>query len=78
MSKKQFRIPFGKDSTIDLDVDESVIQRMMSEEWQSSFYSFYDEEDAAEWLCSNLMGSNLSDIDGFADMDDNLASVEWW
>ena len=66
-----------------VEIDDSVIDLAMTKEWQDKFYYFGTREDAVMHIAYNLIVNNprLSMLDGWADMDDNLARVptspEW-
>lgn len=62
---------------VSLRVDESVVDRMLSAEWQSHFYTLPDREQALRFL-AYAMGVNndrLSQMDGFADLPDEQGSA---
>jgi hypothetical protein len=54
-------------TTVELDTDDAVVDEIMSQEWQRSFYTFHDRTDAVRWLAGVLhdWGSTES-VDGLA------------
>ena len=67
--------------TAEGEVDDDVIEGVLSDEWRSTFYQFYTPGDVAEHIARNaLRGTRLSFLDGFANHSDDKAKVtseEW-
>jgi len=63
-----------------IELDQKVIDQV-DDEWRSFFYPSMDTpERVAEMIAYNLVVNNtsLSGIDGFADLDDDMARmIEW-
>ena len=80
----RFRVFFELDGIeIDdgvIEIDQRVIDQV-DDEWRSFFYPSVDTpERVAEMVAYNLVVNNnsLSHIDGFADLDDDMARmIEW-
>jgi len=47
-TKRTVRVEITK--TVEVTVDEDVLAELMSENWQSSFYTFDTENEALAWL----------------------------
>ena len=62
---------------VKMTIDDEVIERCLSEEWQSDFYHFDKAEDVFEHLAYNLIvhKRKLTMLDGFADL--NPDTVKW-
>lgn len=61
---------------VTVDVDQSVIDRCLTEEWQRTFYPMRDPEDLAGHLAFNLaQGRSLGSLDGFADLPESSVYV---
>ncbi len=63
---------------IEIDIDESVFKRCLEDEdWKSTFYTFADRNAVAANLAYNFARNVdcLSNLDGFADMDDSMVKV---
>lgn len=73
MAKRTFLVEFEAYVTI----DDSVIGRGLSAEYAAAMYEHRDADEVAEHLAYNLAINNirLSQIDGFSDMDDQLADL---
>lgn len=60
---------------VDVAIDDAVFERALDPAWQADFYKFADRDEVAENLAYNAIAntvSKLSQLDGFADMDDGL------
>jgi hypothetical protein len=83
MPKRKFEIQFEIDGEeIDtgiIELDQKVID-VVNDEWRSFFYNLYTPEEIAAHIGYNLVINNakLSDLDGWADLSDNLARVIDW
>lgn len=61
---------------VTVDVEQSVIDRCLTAEWQSTFYPMRDAEDLAGHLAFNLIqGRPLRSLDGFADLPESSVYV---
>lgn len=59
-----------------VDVEQSVIDRCLTAEWQSTFYPMRDAEDVAGHIAFNLaQGRSLCSLDGFADLPERSVYV---
>ena len=80
MSKRRFRVRFAGEAIIELD---DAIISAVDDEWRTKFYDLGTPHDIAEHISYNLIlrRTRLSKLDGWADMEDNLACVvrepEW-
>ena len=74
MGKRKFIIELRGKAIIELD--DRVIGQV-DDEWRSQFYDIHTANDIAEMVgrCMILYGANLSSLDGFADLPDNLARI---
>ncbi len=67
--------------TVEVSVDQRVLDDVLTDEWRSSFYKLYTPGDVAEHLAFNFMqGRDLHMLDGFADQDPERArlhDVSW-
>lgn len=63
-----------------IELDQKVIDQV-DDEWRSFFYKSIDTpEKIASMIarCMCVFNSSLSDIDGFADLDDSMAKMIDW
>ncbi len=77
MAMKKFRGQLTVD--FEIEVDDSVIERCLNDaEWRQNFYQFNTPEEVAGNLAYNLVHNTscLSNLDGFADMDDDLLKLK--
>ncbi len=59
-----------------LNLDDAVIEAV-DDEWRKSFYSLKSPKEIAEHIGRNLiLGARLSQLDGWADQSDMLASLD--
>lgn len=72
--KKTFTVEMN--CVIDISIDESVLKRVAD---KSMPYDFASEQDIANHIAYNMVVNQacLSLMDGFADMDDNLAQIDY-
>lgn len=69
------KLTFGCTFTATVELDDSVIERGLSAEYQEAIGKM-DRGDLVEHLAWNLVqGRALSELDGFADMSDELAEA---
>lgn len=75
--KRKFTVEFQ--ATLELEIDESVIERGLSAEWQSVYYKFETPEEVAKHIAYNMVvnRAGLSEFDGFADLDDGQAKANY-
>lgn len=67
--------------TVEISIDQRVLDDVLTDEWRASFYKLYTRQDVAQHLAYNLMqGRDLHTLDGFADQPDErarLRDVSW-
>jgi len=59
--------------------DQRVVERAMTPEWQSQFYTFADEDEVVEHFAFNAISNGIHDIrrlDGWADCDKTDVLIE--
>lgn len=63
--------------TVTLDIEDEVIARALTAEWQGNFYQMDRVDDVFEMLAWNIgcREIGLSRLDGWADMPDSAAVV---
>ena len=71
----RFTVQFQID--VEVEIDPIVIDRAFTDDWQDSYYDFFEEREVVEHLTSNIVfqGRQLSQLDGWADLPDNLIKV---
>ena len=71
--KKRYVVEFTADAKI--EVDNSVIERALTQEWRETYYEFDTPEKVVEHIAYNMAINHLrlSQLDGFADLKDDLA-----
>jgi hypothetical protein len=82
MSTRRFKVYFeieGDDYTYGiLELDQKVID-VVDDEWRSQLYDLHTPEEIASHIGYNLMrhgwGYGLTNLDGWADLDNSLAKV---
>ena len=74
MAKRIFEVTVTK--TIKLELDDAVINAV-DDEWRSQLYNLHEPEEIAEMIgrCMVLFGSDLSDLDGWADQPKENARI---
>ena len=62
-----------------IELAQSVIDAV-DDNWRESFYDIHTPEQIAEHICHNMVDNHLrlSQMDGWADMDDSMARVVDW
>lgn len=62
-----------------IELDQSVIDAV-DDSWREMLYPLYTPEDIARHICYNMIENRLqlSDMDGWADMDNKLAKITEW
>lgn len=78
MAKRVFEVTVKK--TIMLELDDAVINAVINavdDEWRSQLYNLHEPEEIAEMIgrCMVLFGSDLSDLDGWADQPKENARI---
>lgn len=77
---KRFRVTFVV--TVDLDVEEGLIDEVLMPDWQRDFYKFSSPDDVATHLAYNVARNRaeLTSLDGFAHRkkDDMKVVHEQW
>jgi len=59
---------FCVSATIGIEVDDQLLEDVLTDEWRSRFYALLSAEDVAGHLAFNLIqGASLQQLDGFAD-----------
>ena len=74
--KRKFKISFSGEAVI--EIDDSVL-KTVDDNWKNIFYNLRNDKEVAEHVGYNLVinGGSLSDLDGFADQeDDNVKIIE--
>jgi hypothetical protein len=73
--KRKFSVELR--TTVTLEIDDSVIGAV-DEEWRRRFYQLEEPVDVAAHVAYNMVVNDLdlSDLDGFANLKDDLASVK--
>jgi hypothetical protein len=72
MSKRTFEVALY----VTVEIDDAVFASVLTDEWRGHHYALHTPEDVAEHLAFNLVnGRALSSLDGFADLEDDAASV---
>jgi hypothetical protein len=73
MSKKKYECSV----TATVEVDEDLIKTALEKEWRETFYDFHTPEEVVAFIAYNLIHNNirLTQIDGFADKNDNQAKI---
>ncbi len=69
--------------SLEIDVDESLLARVLTDEWRGKFYDLQSADDVAEHLAFNLLCGcgGVGQLDGFADQPDDAAEIvrdSWW
>lgn len=73
----QKRRKFVATFSVEIEVDQSAIDRGLSEEFRKEFYDFRTEMQVAAHLAYNLMrGAEIRQLDGFADMPESVAHCQ--
>lgn len=74
MTTRKFRVTVT--ASVTLELDERVLAHV-DDDWRRQFYPLRSAEEVAEHLGHNVLlnGCDLSDIDGFANLDDALMRV---
>jgi hypothetical protein len=62
--------------TVELSVDQRLLDEVLTDEWRASFYKLRTPADVADHLAYNLMqGRPLATLDGFADQPEERARL---
>ncbi len=69
--------------SLEIDVDESLLASVLTDEWRGRFYDLQSSADVAEHLAFNLLCGcgSVGKLDGFADQPDDAAEIvrdSWW
>ena len=81
--KRTFQIEyslFGEDFAYAIiELDQSVIDAV-DDDWRAALYQLNTPEEIAEHICFNMVENRigLSLMDGWADMDNNMAKIIEW
>lgn len=70
----KYNVVFEVDCTV--EIDSKVIDRV-DDEWRKHLYDLKSERDIVEHIAYNLVINRyrLSELDGWADMDDSMARI---
>jgi len=71
---------FGEDvSGAIIELDQQVIDAV-DDDWRANIYPLHTPEDIARHICDNMVRNRLqlSQLDGWADMDNSLAKMLEW
>ncbi len=72
---KKFR-RFAVSISLEIDVDESLLTSVLTDEWRGKFYNFTSAGEVAEHLAFNLLGGHdVNQLDGFADQLNDAAEI---
>ena len=67
---------FVVEITVEIDVSESLLSDVLTDEWRDRYYRFFHATEVAEHLAFNLLGGHdVSQLDGFADQPDDAAEL---
>jgi hypothetical protein len=73
MGKRKFLVKFEAETVIELD--DAVIE-VVDENWRSFFYDLHTPQSIAVMISKNMLrGSNLSQLDGWADQPNQNATL---
>jgi len=72
--KRKFKISFSGEAVI--EIDDSVL-KAVDDDWKKTIYNLRDDKEVAEHIGYNLVvnGGSLSNLDGFADQEDDKAKI---
>lgn len=72
MSKRKYFIEL----TCEVEIDDEVIAAV-DDDWRKHFYKLETDEEVVEHVAFNLLvnGARLSQLDGWADKDDDMATL---
>ena len=72
MAKRKFFVEL----TCEIEIDDDVISAV-DDKWRSFYYDLNDADAVATHVAFNMLvnGANLSQLDGFADKSDDMATV---
>jgi len=75
---RKFTIEFRGSAEIELD--EKLITRALTEEWRSNFYDLATAGEVASHVAYNLVTNaiTLKQMDGFADLSESTVKVVAW
>lgn len=73
MSRRHFEITL----TASIEIDDAVFKATDNQDWRESFFDYWSDEEVAKHIAFNVLrnGLELTQIDGFADLSDDLVSV---
>jgi hypothetical protein len=73
--KRRFQVRI--EGTFEIEVDKELLRKVDTDEWRSVFYDLHGPCEIVEHLAYNLVvrGAALTQLDGFADLDDSMARV---
>ncbi len=67
---------FAVSINLDIDVDESLLTSVLTDEWRGKFYNFTSAGEVAEHLAFNLLGGHdVNQLDGFADQPNDAVEI---
>jgi hypothetical protein len=72
---KKFRVDFQ--TSVEIELDEALIERALGDEWRDTFYNLGAAEEVAAHIAYNFVVNSLSmaQLDGFADLDGDRARI---
>ena len=71
---------FGEDVTYaTIELDQAVID-VVDDDWREHLYQLFTPEEIAEHICYNIVKNHLqlSQMDGWADMDNSMVRMLEW
>ena len=62
-----------------IELDQSIID-VVDDDWRKHLYPLYTPEEIAEHICYNMVTNHLqlSQLDGWANMDNGLVKMKEW
>lgn len=75
MATRKFQVSYTVTATI--EVDDTVIEDALTDDWCSQFYPFHTASDVVSHIAYNSLRDNasLSELDGFAHLDDKQSQI---
>lgn len=75
MSRVAQRRKFLVQFSVEVEVEQALLDSVLTDEWRSQMYNFHTPEQVAGHLAFNfIQGTELTSIDGYADQDPKRAS----
>jgi len=67
---------FAVSLEFEIDVDQSLLDAVLTDEWRGRFYNLIEPSEVASHLAFNILGGHrVSLLDGFADQPDDAAEI---